>query len=125
MLASRKNSNLIIFLFIFLSLFIMPLMAKDEAYQKGKLQDVDSKQYLRVVDGTGKTYDVYFLSIKVDGITYTGSYKPSLLLRRERPTEWIVGDAVDVRFNDKKTKMYLKKSNGGELTIKITKKVRS
>lgn len=78
--------------------------------------------------GSFHTYPVtvsalaYNISVRVKDIVYAGRYVAKW--RWSYDPDWVIGDPIEVRFNENKTKMYLKKPNGSELKTEIVKKIR-
>ncbi|HEY2467498.1 MAG TPA: hypothetical protein VGI45_06615 [Terracidiphilus sp.] len=91
--------------------------AADKVYQTGKLLDVDSQPYTKEVPVNGGSMSVLrhenSLAIQVGDIVYIGQCEEKRHFSSCRPGNWIVGDAINVRFE--KDNMYLQKAGGGEV----------
>ena len=102
---------------------VVPCMAADHVYQKGKYLDVDSQAYQKLVGDTSVLRHENDLSVQIDDIVYVGQCEEKRHFSSCRPGAWIVGDMIDVRID--KDSMYLKKPDGGELKTRIVKRVRA
>lgn len=101
--------------------------AADKAYQRGKLLDVDSQPYTKVLPTTQGPISVLRhendLAVQVGDVIYIGQCEERRHFSSCRPGNWIVGDAIDVRFD--KDSMFLKKADGGEVKTKIVRRTRA
>ena len=110
-----------VFVFLVLAL-VVTCFAADKAYQTGKLLDVDSQLYQKLVGDTTVTRHQNDLSVQVGDIIYVGECHERKRWSSCRPGNWIVGDPIEVRVD--KDEMYLRKPNGGEVKTRIVKRVR-
>lgn len=102
---------------------VVPCMAADRVYQKGKYLDVDSQAYQKLVGDTSVMRHENDLSVQIDDLIYIGQCEERRHFSSCRPGAWVVGDMIDVRID--KDSMYLKKPDGGELKTHIVKRVRA
>ena len=98
----------------------VPINASQKtAYQTGKLVDFRRQD---TGAGAGRAQGSFCLAVELGDLTYLGSYEPSWRWSYE-PTEFVVGDSVEVRINGHS--MYLKKPKGGDLKTSITRRERN
>lgn len=88
----------------------------------GNMLVTNTNHFYNVVPTTTRNLPKYYIVIEYDGIIYTGEYNPIWILSYK--PDWIVGDNVRVRFDEKMKKMYVLRSDGEELKTKIIKRVR-
>lgn len=116
--------------------FADPALAKDKtppSYQQGKLLNIDQQDTVetsyrsqRQSDGSTVTTPInttqkhYFITVQAGDMVYVGEYTPAFF---GKPGDWVIGDAIDVRFDG--NKMILQKPNGKELKTKIQKRIRA
>ena len=108
-LNTMKIKTFIVNCLLFITCFssITPGFCKEKSYLNGVLTDVSTqRRYAHNPNGYGFTKNVRYYHVKVGNIVYTGYAGTKI------PKSWIVGDPVKVRFNNKETKMYLKKTDG-------------
>jgi hypothetical protein len=112
------------FFLFFVALMAMALVcsAADKAYQAGKLVDVDSQLYSKLVGDTTVIRHQNDLSVRVGDVIYIGECHEKRHWSSCRPGNWIVGDPIEVWIE--KDSMYLRKPNGGDVRTKIVKRVR-
>jgi hypothetical protein len=101
--------------------------AADKVYQTGKLLDVDSQLYTKEVPMNGGSMGVLrhenSLAVQVGDIIYIGQCEEKRHFSSCRPGNWIIGDAINVRFEN--DSMYLQKPGGGEVKTKVVKRTRA
>ena len=119
-------------------LIALPAGAKDKAppeYQRGKLLNIEEKDtvetsYISQKQSDGRTVTTpvenkqkhYFISVQIADMVYVGEYTPAFF---GKPGDWVIGDPISVRFDDKMKHMILQKPNGKELKAKIQKRIRA
>jgi hypothetical protein len=116
--------NLAVFLFF----STLAFAGSQQTYQPGKLVDLSSSRYSKLVSNTytGSSTTVSridnLVSVQLDDLVYTGECIVKTRWSSCRPGELVIGDPVDVRLD--KDHMYLKLPNGSEFKTKIVKRER-
>lgn len=142
----RNNLFIILLAFLITSIFVLNVQSvfdsKKHLYEKGKLLDISLERHKKTLYRSTSSYQVtnsriwggsniypisrsstiYDISVKVKDIIYVGTYEAKW--RWSYDPDWVIGDQIEVRFNEKRTKMYLKKHSGGELKANVVKKIR-
>lgn len=103
------------------------------SYEQGKLLDIQEKKdkttsYTTTKKSDGSTVTTpttteekhYFITVQAGDLVYVGEYTPMFF---GKPGDWIVGDPIEVRFDN--SHMILRKPNGKELKAKIKKRIRA
>ncbi len=102
-------------------------VAKDspKTYQTGKLVDLQVQNANRGIAVIGSMAApipglLYLFQIQCDDLVYFATYSAGKLSYKP---DWIVNDPIDFRLD--KSSMFLKRSDGKELEVKLVKKVRA
>ncbi len=107
----------------------------DVVYEKGKLLDIKKETHTTTTyqkQKTGKDEsilvpienkeDTYLVTVQVKDMVYVGKHTPPFSFGYK--PDWIINDPIDVRFNEKKTQMILKRPDGKEYKTKVVTKKR-
>lgn len=102
--------------------------AAEKQYQTGKLVDVESEGYSRLVGNasTGSSTSIRYhenrISVQAGDTIYVGECTQKPHWSSCKPGDWVIGDPIEFRIE--KGHLWLKKPNGKELKTKIVKRVR-
>jgi len=111
---------------LILTFLVVPAAPKDKpSYQTGKLIDLTVQEITRgigVIGGMAAPIPgkLYVFQIQLDDLLYFANYSAGKLSYKP---EWVVNDPIEFRIV-KENKMYLKRPDGKELEVVITKRVR-
>lgn len=111
------------FVLTFLLFATTSVFAADKAYQTGKLLNVDSQLYNKVIDGDSYVRHEDSLAVQIGDVIYIGQCEEKKHFSDCKPANWIVGDSINVRFE--KDNMYLQKPDGGEAKTKLVKRMKA
>ncbi|MGA2832115.1 MAG: hypothetical protein ABSE55_03490 [Terracidiphilus sp.] len=108
-----------------LFVFLIAVFAKaaEKNYQTGKLLDVNSQLYNKVIDGDSYVRHENSLFVRVGNVIYEGQCEERRHFSSCKPANWIIGDDINVRFE--KDYMYLQKTNGDEVKTKLVKRTKA
>ncbi len=117
----------VVFVTTLLCLVCYSAVAKDrpKSYQTGKLLDLQVQNANRGIAVIGSMAApipglLYLFQIQCDDLVYFATYSAGKLSYKP---DWIVNDPIDFRLD--KSSMFLKRSDGKELEVKLVKKVRA
>ncbi len=134
-----------IFLLLTFFAFVPFAQAQEKIYQRAKLVDIRLEKEVQTFDyqlwgdkinslgkskGSGLNIPIEwgqekaYIYIQLNGILYTGEYHPRASSRGRLGSEWVIGDPIDVRLNQRETNMYLLQVNGQELRVPLLRKER-
>jgi len=108
-------------------LFSMPANPREnpKTYETGKLLDVAVQNVVRgtaIIGGIAAPIPgrLYVFQIQLGSLVYFAEYKAG---KNSYKPDWVVNDPIEVRL-EKDSRMFLKRPDGKELEIVVTKKVR-
>lgn len=94
-----------------------------EKYQSATVVDITHQDSMRLINaGTSVQDREYEIAVKLNDMTYVGSYWPRWRWSYQ-PTDLIVNSDVQVRFN--KNELYILRPDGKELRTKVIKRIRA
>src|ERR1035437_3601409 len=109
-----------LFVLLALPLSVVSIQAGEKpGYQTGKLVDL-TREDTRA--GAGRAQGSFCLAVEVGAMTYLVRHEAFWRWTYE-PTDFVAGDPIEVKING--NDMYLRKSKGGDLKTRITRRERN
>ena len=124
-----KTKSLALSVLLLAALFLPPLVSAEPTYQTGTLLGIEKKVKITpmtyVFEVVASYYETvtYELEIQVGEETYLTDYTPDIQPNGPLPTEWMIGQPIEVRTA--KHRLFVKLSYGGEITTYIAHRTRT